>query len=462
VEYSVEEISSVKKKFAITVAPEEVDAALAGALALIKQNIQIAGFRKGKVPAAVVEKRFHDRIEKDARDNLINVHINDIVEKSGSQPVSPITMTGEDKPLQKGQPYSYTMEYEIMPVFDLPPYEGLEVEEEDSEVKPAQVERMLERLREGKAPLIPVDGTGPAKDKQIAVIDFEPFENGIPLENFKSSGVELEIGRGASLADFENLIKTIPVGHTGEGEIHFPDDFIAPDLAGKTVTMKVTVHAVKERRLPEADDAFAQDCGYENISDMREKLSKSAQAVMGRLCKAEAEKKLLDKLVKQTNFELPPHMIQVETYLLLTDYAERMERMGKSIAKTDADFERLKEETRPQGEARAREKILLLTIAKKENLEVTQEEVAREVFRGSQKMGVDFKEYFAKMQDSGMIFHLRNNMLCDKAMDLIYDRATITKIPQKTVEDLAKDSAECKDSEKTAEVCQPEAEESKS
>lgn len=434
-EFTVEEVSPVKKKIAITVAPEEVDAALAGALALVKQNAQIDGFRKGKVPAHVVEKRFHDSIEKEARDNLINVHINDIVTKTESRPMSPIKMTGDDQPLRKGQPFTYSMEFEVMPAFDLPPYEGLEVEEETPGLAEEQIDGLIEKIRKEKAPIVPVDGNQPVRDGQIAVLDFQPYENGNPMEGWKATAINLEIGAGEALEDFENLVKTIPVGHTGEKSITFPEDFLSPELAGKTVLMKVTVHAVKERRLPEINDELARNSGFKDLADMRKKLADSAEAVMGNLMKAEAQKKLLDMLVKQTSFPLPPNLVKTETYFLISDYAERMERMGKSIAATKDDLEKLRQETTPQGEIRAREKIILLNIAKKENLEVSQEEVVREIYRGSQKMGLDFKEYYARMEDSGMVFQLRDNMLCDKAMDLVYERANVKKVAPRILND---------------------------
>lgn len=433
-EYTVEELSPVKKKINVSVSGDEVDAALAGALALLKKDVQLDGFRKGKVPASVIAKRFHADIEKEARDNLINVHINDIVDKTGSRPVSAITMSGEDAPLVKGQPFQYTMEFEVMPTFDLPPYEGLAEEEEEAVATPEKLDQMVNRLREMRAQFVPVDGSEPAKDGQIATIDFDIIEDGKPLEDYKGKGVNLAIGRGEALSEFEQLVKTIPQGHTGEGPVTFPEDFLSKELAGKTLTAKITVHAVKEKKLPELDDTFAESWGYENAASVRETMKKSMLKVENDLHKSATEKKLLDKLVKQVDFELPPSFVDTEVFFLINDLAERMERVGKSIATTKEDLDKLREEMRPQGEERAREKIVLLAIAKKENLDVKPEEVAREVYRGSRKIGVDYKEYFAKMQDSGLIFKLRENMLCDKAMDLVYDRATITKVPARPAE----------------------------
>lgn len=251
-EYSAEDLSPVKKKIVITTEPQEVEAAIMGAVALYKTSVQIDGFRKGKAPASVIEQRFRDKIYEEARQDLINVHINDVMQKMGVQPLSGINVDGAGL-LERGKPYVYSIEFEVLPVFDLPPYEGVEVEQEKVVVDEKEVADVIERLRRDRAQLVPVDGAAPAVDGQVACIDFTAYENGQPLEGVKAENFDLALGENQALEDFEALVKTIPYGQEGEGEIHFPEDFLAKDLAGKTLTMKVKVHAVKERKLPELD-----------------------------------------------------------------------------------------------------------------------------------------------------------------------------------------------------------------
>lgn len=427
-EYKVEEISPVKKKVIVTASPEEVNAAVQAGIELYKKDARLDGFRKGKVPANVIEKRFHDGIYKEAKDDLINVHINEILQKEGLTPVSGLEMKGSEKQLTKGEPFEYEIEFEVMPAFDLPNYEGLEATQKETSPDDIAVDAMLGRIRNERAKIVPVEGTAPAKDGQIANIDFDVYEDGKRLDNFKGTNFDLEIGGGQSLKEFEELVKKIPVGHTGEGDVHFPEDFLAPELAGKTVKMKVTVHTVKERQLPELDDAFAASMKKKDMAEVRESLSAAYVETMGRLHKSETQKQLLDSLVKQTDFELPPAMVKMETAFLINDWADRLERQGKALPKGALDEGKLIEEFRPRGEERAREKILLLTIAKKENLEVDPKAVEMEVFRNAMKLGENIQDYFAKMHETGMIFQLRDSMLCDKAMDLIYERAKVTMV----------------------------------
>lgn len=425
-EYKVEDISPVKKKIQITTPPEEVEAALKAAIELYKKDAKLDGFRKGKVPSSVIEKRFHDSIYKNAQEDLVNVHINEILQKESLEPVSRLEMQGGEKGLQKGEPFQYTMEFEVIPSFDLPNYDGLEVTQEQTASSTDAIDGMLERLRQERARIVPVDGTEPAKDGQIVNLDFEIYEDGKLLENFGATNFDLELGNKQALKEFEALVKSIPVGHTGEGDVHFPDDFLAPELAGKTVKMKVTVHAVKKRDLPELNDEFAAIMQKKDMADLRQSLEKAYMETMTNLHKGVAQKQLLDSLVKQTDFELPPAMVNMETAFLINDWADRMDRQGKRVPEEELTQAKLTETFRPKGEERAREKILLLAVAKKENLEVDPKAVELEIYKNAIKLGENINKYFEKMRETGMIFQLRDSMLCDKAMDLIYERAKVT------------------------------------
>ncbi|WP_308620592.1 trigger factor [uncultured Desulfovibrio sp.] len=428
-EYSVEDISPVKKKVTITTEPQEAEAAILGAVALYRDSVQLDGFRKGKVPASVVEKRFHDRIYDEARQDLINVHINDVMQKLGVQPVSGISISGAEAPLERGKGYTYSMEFEVLPAFELPPYEGLEVEQEAVRVDDAEVADVIERIRRDRAKIVPVDGTAPAADGQIANIDFEAFENGEPVPGVKAEGFDLTLGEREALEDFEALVKTIRPGGEGEGQISFPADFVAPDLAGKTVTMKVKVHAVKERQLPPIDDELAKAMGQESVDKLRAAITDSYVKTRERLHRGAAQKKLLDSLLKMVDFPLPEAMLEADMRTLMTDLAVRLERQGKRLDALGKTEEELRKELLPQAEEATRSLVLLLTIARKEGLEVSEQEVATQIYQNSLRTGQDFKTLQQEYERSGLIFLLRDRLLADKAMDRVYAKAKVKEVP---------------------------------
>ena len=431
VEYSAEDISPVKKKVVITTGPQEVEAAIMGAVALYKSSVQVDGFRKGKVPASVIEQRFRDKIYEEARQDLINVHINDVMQQLGVAPLSGVAVDA-GAPFRRGEGYNYSIEFEVLPAFDLPPYEGLEVEQEKVVVAPEEVQKVIDRILRDRAQLVPVDGKAPAVDGQIATIDFEAFEDGKPVEGVRAENFDLALGKRQALEEFEALVKTVPYGEAGEGQISFPEDFLAKDLAGKTVTMKVRVHAVKERRLPELNDDLAKSLGLENVEKLRESILNSYTQSRTNLHKSAAQKILLDRLLKLVDFELPPSVVETQMRTLLGDMASRLERQGRSLDSLGKSLEDLRKEMQPQADELARAQVLLLSIAKKEGLEVSENEVSLHLYRLAMETGEDFKSLRESYDRSGMIFVLRDRMLADKAMDMVYAKARVTEVEAKT------------------------------
>jgi trigger factor len=230
-EYVVEDISPVKKKINVSLDAQEVDAAIAASVAILRSSVQLDGFRKGKAPASVVEKRFRDRIYQEAKEDLINVHINEVLQEGAFTPVSGIELDGGD--LVRGEALNYSFSFEILPEFDLPDYDGMEVEQEKAVADPEEVEQLIDRIRRDKSTLHPVDGAAPPVDGQVAVISFEGFEDGKPLEGIKAQNFELTLGERQALEGFEELVKTIPLGEEKEGDISFPADFLNPEKCGR-------------------------------------------------------------------------------------------------------------------------------------------------------------------------------------------------------------------------------------
>lgn len=428
-EYTLEDISPVKKKVQITVDPKEVDAAIMAAVALYRTTVQIDGFRKGKVPASVVEKRFHEKIYQEAKQDLVNVHINEVVTGLAVTPISSIDFDGKD--LVRDEAYVYSISFEVLPTFELPAYEGLEVDQEKVEIKDAEVDEVIGRILRDRSELVPVEGRGPAVNGQVVELDFAAFENGTPIDGISAQNFQLSLGENQSLESFEDLVKTVPYGEEKEGEITFPADFIAKDLAGKTVTMKVKVHAIKERKLPEMDDALAKSVGYETVEKLRAGIVESYKNSREGLNRAAAQKTLLDRLLKLVDFELPESMLQTHVRTLVAETRSRLERQGKSLDSIGKTLEQLLADARPEAENITRAQVFLLSVAAKEGLEVAENEVDMHLMQMCYRSGEDFKEVKEAYVRSGMIFTLRDRLLSDKAMDAIYAKSKVTEVEPK-------------------------------
>lgn len=441
-QYVTEELSPVKKKITVTVPAEEAEAALSATIAMYRTSITMDGFRKGKVPASIIEKRFHDEVYKEATTDLVNVHINEIISENKFNPVSRIDFDGGE--LERGSEFVYSISFEVMPEFELPAYEGFEVEQEEAVVNEDEVDAVIERVRSGMAEIITVGEEREPVDGEIAVIDFKAFdEAGAPIAGIKADNFQLTLGEGQTLPDFETLVKSMKTGEEKEGQVSFPEDFFNAEFAGKTVTMKARLHGLKERKLPELDDAFAKKAGgFDNMDKLRESVRESYMKSRTDLNKSAAEKTLLDNLLKMTDFPVPDSMLQSHVNMILGDLQNRLERQGKGLASLGKTEEVLREEAKPEAEMRARAHIFLLTVARSKEYDVSEQEVDMQLRRMAMQSGQDYtaiKEYYTQ---NNLLFALRDRLLADKGMDEIYGKAVVKMVPPRAEAPSTEDSTE--------------------
>ena len=434
-QYTVEDLSPIKKKIVVTVPAEEVDASIGATIAMYRTTVKFDGFRKGKAPASMVESRFHNEIYQEATTELVNLHINQIVGELNVNPVSRIDFDG--KQLQRGEDFTYSISFEVMPEFEVPAYEGFAVEQEETVVNQEEVDRVLDRLRGNAAEVVAVGEVRNAKEGDIAVVDFAAFdENGEPVPGIKAENFHLPLGESQTLPDFEALVYTLKPGDAGEGPVSFPADFFNPEFAGKTVTMKVTLHGLQERKLPELDDALAQKMGgVETVEKLRETISDSYRKSREDLNKATAQKAMLDGLLKLVDFPVPESMTNSNIGMLLDDMKHKLERQGKSLAVLGKTEQELVEEMRPEAEMRAKAQILLIGVARKLELVVTEQEVDLQLRRIAMQSGQDYnalKEYYIQ---HNLIFALRDRILADKAMEAMFEKAAVTMVAPRAPEE---------------------------
>ncbi|WP_456324245.1 trigger factor [Desulfonauticus submarinus] len=445
-EYQVEQVSPVKRKINVQVPKEEVEAALSATIALYRRDVDLKGFRKGKVPASVIENRFRKQIYNEAQTDLINLHINEILNELKITPISRIDVDASE--LKKGEEYSYSFSFEVAPEFELPEYRGLEVEEEEVVVKEEEVEAVIERLRNRMAEFVVVEENRNPQPGDAVVIDFKAFDGEEPIEGIAASNFQLVLGEGQALEDFEKIIYGLKAGESGFGDVKLPDDFINKDLAGKTIRMEVTLHAVKEKKLPALDDGFARKVGnFKNLKELRDSIFKSYEATRKELSKSVAQKKLLDDLKSKVEFDLPPSLVEFHLEQKIKEYIDKLERQGKNLESTGKTIEDLKEEFRKEAEEITKSEIFLLAVAQQEGLKVDYSEVDAELQKIATYSGQSFeviKEFYEK---NNLLVALKDKILADKAMELIYSEAKIKKVPPQAKEQDADEFSTDKDKE---------------
>lgn len=426
-DFNIEEVSDVERKINVSVPAEEVNAALDATIALYKVQTSVKGFRKGKVPSSVIQSKYKKQIIDEATTDLVNYQINEIMNGQSLVPVSKIDVDSEQ--LVRDEDFTYTIKFEVVPEFDTPVYLGLEGEEERAEVSEEDVKEVENRMLESMAKIAPIDDDRPAKDGELACLSFSAEVDGEPVPGIEADNFDLPIGEGHALEEFEEYVKTLKPGEKGEKLITFPEDFINTELAGKEVNMKVSVHSVKERKVPElTDEVVKQAGGFESVEKMREVITQSYTANRKQLNKSNALTKLVKGIVADLDFPLPPSLLEDRLQRIVADHVGRIERSGRSLESTGKTVEELREEFREEAEESVRTEIFLLSVAKREELNVEPQEVEAALHQIAAQSKQDFSAVKSYYEENNLLVPLRDRLLADKAGEFIYENANITEI----------------------------------
>lgn len=430
-EYNVEELSPVKRKISVEVPAEEANAAISTAIALYRMQADVKGFRKGKVPSTIVESKYRKQIYGEATTDLINYQINEIMSGLSIQPMSRIDV--EAKELVRDEDFSYSIEFEVAPKLDLPKYKGLKVEELDVTVGDEEIAEVESRILANNAEVKVLEDVRNPKDGEVVSVSFGAYQGDQIVEGIQAENFDLVLGDNQALPEFEDMLKTLTSGESGETEVTFPADFINENLAGQTVTMKAKLHAVKERITPEMTDAVAQKAGFKDVETMRTGIRESYSSQRKQMNQSKAQSELLANIIGEIkDFPLPPAMVEDRIDRLIQDLEYKLDRQGKGFQSLGKTPEELRGDFREEAESTVRTEIFLLAVANEESLEISPEEIESTLTQLAMQTRQplhDLKKYY---EDNNLIVPLKDRLLCDKASELIYDAAEVKMIAAPT------------------------------
>ncbi|MBA2873692.1 trigger factor [Thermaerobacillus caldiproteolyticus] len=367
----------------VEVDAEKVNQGLDAAFKKVVKNVSLPGFRKGKVPRALFEKRFGvEALYQDALDILLPEAYAKAVEEAGIEPVDYPHIDIEQ--MEKGKSLIFTAKVTVKPEVKLGQYKELEVEKVDATVTDEDVENELKRLQENYAELV-VKEDGKIENGDTAVIDFEGFVDGEPFEGGKAENYSLEIGSGTFIPGFEDQLIGLEAGAEKDVEVTFPEEYHAKELAGKPATFKVKVHEVKTKQLPALDDEFAKDVDdeVETLEQLKEKIQKRLEEAKKNEAEAALRDAVVEKAAENAEIDIPEAMIKNETDRMLREFEQRLQMQGLNLELyyqfSGQDEAALREQMKEDAEKRVRISLTLEAIAKAENIDVTDEEVNAEL-----------------------------------------------------------------------------------
>lgn len=434
--FTVENLEKNMAKLTIEVSAENFEKALQKAYEKNKNKIAVNGFRKGKVPRAVIEKVYGAGVfYEDAANILIPEEYSKAAEESKldivSQPEIDVTQ------IEKGKSFIFTAEVALKPEVTLGEYLGVEIEKTDAKVTADDVKAELEKVREQNARLVDVTSRG-VKDKDQAVIDFEGFVDGVPFEGGKGTDYPLTIGSHSFIDNFEEQLIGAKIGKEVEVNVTFPENYQAAELAGKSATFKVTVKAIKVKELPKLDDDFAKDVSeFDTLADYKADIKKNLTEKKKEEAKREKEAKAVAKAVENASMDIPEGMIKLQVNNMVNEFAQRLQMQGLSIDQyiqyMGSNHQQFMESLKPEAVTRIKNSLVLEAVVKAENITATEDDFEEEVKRMADmyKMEVDkVKEILGDNEKE----QIMSDLAIQKAAELIASKAVEKAAPKAAAE----------------------------
>jgi trigger factor len=367
----------------VEVSAEKVNEGLTAAFNKVVKTVNVPGFRKGKMPRPMFEKRFGvESLYQDALDILLPEAYGNAIDETGIDPIDRPDIDIEQ--MEKGKELIFKATVQVKPEVTLGDYKGLEVEDFDATVTDEDVAKELETLQSRQAELV-VKEEGTAELGDTVVLDFEGFVDGEAFEGGKAENHSLELGSGSFIPGFEEQLVGLATGESKDVEVSFPEEYHAAELAGKPAVFKVTLHEIKGKELPALDDEFAKD-----VDDEVETLDALKEKIRTRLedsKKHEAEHHLRDSLVEKAaenaQVEVPEVMVTSEVNRMLQEFEQRLQMQGMNLELyfqfSGQDENALREQMKEEAVNRVRVALTLEAIAKAENIEASDEDVNAEL-----------------------------------------------------------------------------------
>ncbi len=387
------------------------------------KKINIQGFRKGKAPRRIIEKMYGTEVfYDDAMQDCYPEALYAAAEEAGVKIVAVESLEAIEA---SAEGFTFKAQVIVEPEMEIDGYKGIEIEKKSTEVTDELIEKEIEQVRKRNSRLVTVEDRA-AENGDTAVIDFEGFVDGEAFEGGKSEGYNLSLGSGNFIPGFEEQI----VGHKAGEEfsifVNFPEEYQAEKLQGKEAEFKIVLHEIKTKELPEVDDEFVQDVSdKETLEEYKEELRET----VGKRLVDEAEKdvddKIAEKLMELVQGEIPEAMYENQTNEMIRDFENRLRSQGLDMDTymryMGMDVNALKGMYRTDAEKRVKLRLALETIAKKENIEVTEADLDEEYGKLAEtyKMDVD-KVKAAIAADS-----LSEDVRVQKALDLVKASAVI-------------------------------------
>ena len=425
------DVNETRKDVRVEIPSDVVDAEIDRVARGYSRTVKVPGFRPGKTPPRVIKQRFKDQILHDVAHDLIPRAVGDVLRERGVEPVD--TPDVRDVTIEAGQPLTFTASFDTVPAFEPGDYSTIALRRTSARIEDQAVADALERLRARAARYEPVEGRG-LEPGDTALVDLERREGGLifipgsqprPAEVHK--GVTVELGSTANPPGFDDELIGLQPGAVKTFVIHFPADYPAAELAGTDVSYTVTVHGIKKRVLPALDDEFAKDLGeFDSLDTLRARVREDLEHEARHAAEREIRADLMKQLAARVPFEVPGSLVEREIDRRIEDFARRLMEQQVDPRQAGIDWNAFRDSQREAAREAVAGALVLDEVARREGLEVSDEEADQEVSRFAERTGRAAAVVRARLEKEGGLARVYSGLRREKSIDFLMARATIS------------------------------------
>ena len=420
------EAETCKQELVIEIPVDEVRKESESVTEQFRRAARIPGFRRGHAPPTLVRRHFGADIRNEVVQSLLPKFFENLVKEKKLAIVGRPRF--EDLKFEEDQPLTCKATFEVLPPFELGEYKGLEVEEDSRQVSEDDVDKAVEELRQRAATYEPVEDR-PAEDDDFVLVSYRGQDtqnpDNAPIEAREAA---VHLGAKGTVAGFTENLRGAKAGDKREFAVSYPEDYPQKSLAGKTLHYQVEVQSIKQKVLPAVDDELAKTVSEsETLADLRVKLQESLEKRRARQVENAAMGKLLQALVSKHDFSVPPTLVELQLDHKLESMITQLITQGIDPRATQVDWRKIREEARPEAEREVRGSLILERIAEAENIEVSDEEVDELIREMSSERGETPAALKTRLTREGGMSRLESSRRNQKALELIYRNAKITR-----------------------------------
>jgi len=425
VETKLEDVNTISQKLTVTVPPQHIKQSAKKALNELKKDAKVPGFRKGKVPDDMIKQRMGDAYTEEIVRQVVRDSYPEAIKLSNAHPISDPRIETETAEVDESKPYIYTAVFEIYPKVEPKDYTGMKLEKEKVKVSKEEVENELKALQQQMTQLEPAPDATIGKGI-LARVDFKGTADGKSFEGSEAKDFIVDLEAKNLLPEFEKQIQGMKQDEERSIEFSYPEDYFNKEIAGKSGTYEVKCKELRRKVVPELNDDFAKDLGpFKTMDDVKKAINDRIAWFKEGQQRQMMHRQVMEHFSKEQPIDVPDVMVSSELGSMLEEFSKQLESQGKTLKDIGLDPSTFVREHMEEAKLRVRGYIIANAIAQKEKIKVTDDELDQRIKGIAQQTGEQEAKVRKHFTDNNMLGGLKSQMLIEKTLDYVVDKAKV-------------------------------------